>query len=135
MTSTSSAHVTGLPSPRRAFLRQLATLPLIGGAVTLIGTPTAAAVAPTPEIIETYKTWLDMEMRWLAWEVAADPLFRERYRMRDDGSESRREIANNFKSLLCLRNAAANYHQGQDDRPSSRAAIVLSAVGCGWKEG
>ena len=32
-------------SDRRTFLRQLASLPLIGGGVTLIGNPTAAAVA------------------------------------------------------------------------------------------
>ena len=34
---------------RRSFLRQLASLPLIGGGVTLIGKPTAAAVPVTPK--------------------------------------------------------------------------------------
>ena len=46
---------------RRAFLRQLASLPLIGGAVTLIGNPTAAAVPATPELLDAYEEWLDLE--------------------------------------------------------------------------
>lgn len=41
---------------RRGFLGQLATLPLIGGGITLIGQPTAAAVLVTPDLVEAYKT-------------------------------------------------------------------------------
>ncbi len=37
------------PSDRRGFLRGLATLPLIGGGVTLIGNPTRAAAEPVTE--------------------------------------------------------------------------------------
>ena len=58
------------PLARRGFLRGLAALPLVGGAVTLIGQPTAAAVLATPELLEAYRNWLHMERRMLAWEMA-----------------------------------------------------------------
>ena len=48
---------------RRAFLRGLATLPLIGGSVALIGNPTAAAVPATPELLADYADFLGLE-RW-----------------------------------------------------------------------
>ena len=53
---------------RRGFLRGLASLPLIGGGVTLIGNPTAAAVAATPHLLEAYNEWLSLERSWLQWE-------------------------------------------------------------------
>lgn len=46
---------------RRGFLRGLVTLPLIGGGVTLIGNPTAAAVPVTPELMHRYCAWLARE--------------------------------------------------------------------------
>ena len=42
-------------SDRRAFLRGLASLPLIGGGLTLIGNATAAAVPVTRELMHGYK--------------------------------------------------------------------------------
>lgn len=38
------------PESRRGFLRGLVSLPLIGGGVTLIGAPTAAATPVTPDL-------------------------------------------------------------------------------------
>ena len=55
-------------SDRRSFLRGLAALPLIGGGVTLIGNPTAAAVPVTPTLLDAYDEWLDLERSWLMWE-------------------------------------------------------------------
>ena len=48
---------------RRLFLRGLASLPLIGGSVALIGAPTASAVAATPELMTRYVAWLAREHR------------------------------------------------------------------------
>ena len=39
---------------RRSFLRGLVTLPLIGGAVTLIGDPTGPALPVTPDLLDGY---------------------------------------------------------------------------------
>lgn len=55
------------PASRRGFLSGLATLPLIGGSVALIGSPTAAAVPVTGGTIATYIAWLDGELRYLQW--------------------------------------------------------------------
>jgi hypothetical protein len=41
----------GVMSDRRNFLRGLATLPLIGGSVAILGKPTAAAVTVTPDLL------------------------------------------------------------------------------------
>lgn len=50
--------------PRRGFLRRLATLPLIGGGVTLTGQPTAALAIPTAAVPhESVAALLDIEQR------------------------------------------------------------------------
>jgi len=106
--------MTGLPH-RRGFLRDLATLPLIGGGVTLIGQPTAAAVPVTDALLDSYDAWLHFERRFLRWH---------RY-----GPE-------NFKrwgDFIPADNAGANFHHaGATTDAASRAALVLSAVGCNW---
>ena len=48
---------------RRDFLRGLASLPLIGGGVTILGNPTAAAMPVTPHLMQSYLTWLEYEHR------------------------------------------------------------------------
>lgn len=100
---------------RRGFLRGLTALPLIGGGVTLIGNPTAAAVPPTPELLRSYSDWLQMEQRYLVAEHGRD------FEFIDPNSPGGR------------------YHwraYGTADlpTPSTRAAIVLSAVGCDWRQ-
>ena len=57
------------PASRRGFLSGLATLPLIGGSVALIGSPTAAAAPVTGGTIATYIAWLDAERRYVQWAV------------------------------------------------------------------
>ena len=59
---TGGARVRG----RRDFLRGLASLPLIGGSVVLIGQPSAIAKSATVYFIGNYKTWLDREMSFYA---------------------------------------------------------------------
>lgn len=57
--------VDGPSSGRRGFLRGLVTLPLIGGGVTLIGNPTAAAVpAENPELIQLGRRLIEAEAAW-----------------------------------------------------------------------
>ena len=48
---------------RRTFLRGLASLPLIGGSVAILGQPTAAAVPVTPFLMADYADFLGLE-RW-----------------------------------------------------------------------
>ena len=56
---------------RRGFLRGLAHLPLIGGGVTLLGNPTAAAEPVTEELLDSYSEWLHYERRLLAGRYPA----------------------------------------------------------------
>lgn len=110
-----------LAPARRGFLRGLAALPLVGGGVTLLGNPTAAAVPITPELLDSYDSWLMLERM---------SLLAERYGV-DAGARM-------MKVLRCD-NAGAYYHAegfGPRDRPpaSSRAAVVLSAVGCDLRQ-
>jgi hypothetical protein len=119
---------------RRGFLRSLAALPLIGGSVSLIGAPTAAAVPTTPDMIEAYKTWLAMESRFLTWEMAGDPIFIERYRHDLEVDSDRRQLADRIGRSLAFVGDSGNYHfDVPGAAPSTRAALVLSAVGCDWR--
>jgi hypothetical protein len=104
--------------PRRAFLSQLAKLPLIGGGLSLIGQPKAVAEPVTMELLDNYLTWLVAEYIGLYRELQAN---------------------GHHKMEINTRNAAAVFHPpfGWDPEfpaPSARAAVVLSAVGCDWKE-
>lgn len=106
---------------RRGFLRGLVSLPLIGGGVTLIGAPSAVAEPVTSELLNAYSEWLHTERRLLC---------REQYPTL--GVDAERFVPCNT--------GAGRYHFGDaagrwDDpsrQPSSRAALVLSAVGCPW---
>ena len=110
-------------SDRRSFLRGLTTLPLIGGSVALIGKPVAAAVPVTHEMMESYKSWLFMEHRMLAYEMA--------------GHDRARGLA--MERYFNPNTPGFNWHfqwhgrgpAGWDDapQPSTRAAVVLSAAG------
>lgn len=116
----------GAPDSRRGFLRGLASLPLIGGSVALIGTPSAVAEPVSDILLETYDTWLEYERRWLQWERyrtmpgirVEPPMFVQLTGKRFD--------------YYHLDNLAARYHGGDEPPASTRAALVLSTVGCGW---
>lgn len=107
--------------PRRAFLKHLAKLPLIGGAVGalgLIAQPEAVAEPVTPALLDAYKSWLLNEYMHVCQEL-------------DPGRPIDFGFAPN--------NAGGMYHwrafgQPPAPAPSTRAAIVLSAVGCDWKD-
>lgn len=110
--------------PRRGFLRGLLTLPLLGGAVSLIGAPSAVAEPVTPRLLATYSDWLLLERRRLHVALFPDP--------------AERSTARSF--LIGADTAANAFHlpidgQAGSPAPSTRAALVLSTVGCDWREG
>jgi hypothetical protein len=102
--------------PRRAFLSQLAKLPLIGCSLSLIGAPPAVAEPVTRELLDAYRSWLAVEYTSLHHE-----LFPGR----------------KFWFSFNPNNAGGFYHWPYDNsgKPtaSTRAALVLSTVGCDWK--
>ena len=107
---------------RRGFLRGLAHLPLIGGGVTILGNPTGAAEPVTEALLDAYSEGLFYERRLLCLE-------------RWPGSRD-------AEAFVPANTGATGFHfpayptSWRDaPQPSSRAAVVLSAVGCGWKEG
>ena len=110
-------------SDRRTFLRGLASLPLIGGSVTLIGNPTAAAVPVTDGLLDSYQAWLTYERDWLVWE-------------RFGGEELRRtrmpavvwrdpETGRCYDSIRVDNPGGSFDHKGA----ATRAAVILSAAG------
>ena len=104
------------PSDRRGFLRGLVSLPLIGGGVTLIGSPTAAATPITPGMLATYSAWLEYERRALHFASTGS---------RDD-------------DFIPFCNPGASFHsreawskaKGWGDGAQLRAPIILAAAGC-----
>jgi hypothetical protein len=121
---------------RRGFLRGLAGLPLVGGGVTLIGQPTAAAEPITKELIDAYDAWLHFERRYLIAERKRDYWHRLAPEHRVVTQNWFREQAAGFDHVP-MDNAGGHFHFSIDPlqapQPSSRAAIVLSAVGCDWR--
>ena len=121
------------PNTRRGFLRGLTALPLIGGGVTLIGNPTAAAEPVTADLLDSYDAWLFYERRFLRFERygsgdGADLGYDGRFVIMDT------ETGKKF-DYLSVANAGGRYHGPGEPMPSSRAAVVLSSVGCNWREG
>lgn len=119
--------------PRRGFLRGLASLPLIGGGVALIGQPTAAAVPITDELLARYFSWLAHEHR-AAW---CEYVYRD--------CLSRTEVPPEFTGLTVAAWARQVRDEARPPRwlpdepdieaqvawtsPSTRAAVILSAAG------
>lgn len=101
---------------RRTFLRGLASLPLIGGGVTLIGNPTAAAVAVTDDLLRNYDSWLQLERTKVLRELYSISLPRKTEAL-----------------IVHLDEPAFRWHWPCEGDlpapPSTRAAIVLSAAG------
>jgi hypothetical protein len=111
-------------SDRRSFLRGLVTLPLIGGGVTLIGQPTATAVPITGDLLNGYAEWLRNEQTAL-------------YVERDISSEIgiHRSVHSRASSDPAFRfHYPGNGRLDPRSGPAvSRAALVLSTVGCEWR--
>lgn len=105
------------PASRRGFLRGLTTLPLIGGGLTLIGAPSAVAEPITERLLAEYANWAAFE-HYRAQVELHGSMERNWYTLHGPAYEWHREMS------------------GANARPpSTRAALVLAAVGCDWREG
>jgi hypothetical protein len=126
--------------PRRGFLRGLASLPLIGGGVALIGQPTAAAVPVTDDLLERYLSWLSLEHREVyveyerrkAEKIVAE-LVAEGQPYYPNYPAERAEEARRHPAMRWFPKVAGVEEAVTGAPPSSRAAIVLGAVGCDWR--
>lgn len=112
------------PATRRGFLRALTALPMIGGGVALIGSPTGVAAPASRDLLARYSEWLRIERDILHREMfpGVDPAVA---RVMSEGgahaSVVQFFVPDGFRSW---RDAP---------QPSTRAALVLSAVGCDWR--
>jgi hypothetical protein len=127
--------------PRRGFLRQLCSLPMLGGGVALLGAPTAVAEAVTSGMLDAYSSFLRGELYLLERESPRE-LFAP-YLPRPEVAEG--DPAN----VLWAEEVIAVYEERGRElnarhlrtmampvfrRPAStRAALVLSAVGFDWR--
>ena len=114
-----------------SFLAGLTRLPLIGGSVALLGQPSAVAQPATRQILEAYKSWLHLEHRVLSHEIAELPEMVAYY----GGTSSQRYDIIEPMTLCFGTGDAYRYHWREDSAPAaSRAALVLSTVGCDWRD-
>lgn len=127
------------PMPRRGFLLNLASLPLIGGGLTLIGQPTAVATPVTDDLLWSYKNWLHMEHRMLSYELSGHDV------------AAAHEIEQQFAFTLPPDRLVPHIHWhtqwGRDPgargpagwitapQPSTRAAVVMAAAGVDLTDG
>ena len=118
-----------MSSDRRGFLRQLAALPLIGGSVTLIGGPTAVAEPVSDALIDRYIGWLSVELGEALVERTGrlEPVYK------NEAMVWRREWCRDNRKLN-PRPERGLFLAPPSSPPSTRAAIVLSTVGCDWRE-
>ena len=117
-----------VPQDRRGFLRGLASLPLVGGSVALIGQPSAVAEPVTDRLMWSYKEWLFFEHRMISYELAGYDLPLAHEIERIGGGD----VTDwHFQwSREGMRGPAGWIDAPQ---PSTRAALVLSTVDCDWK--
>lgn len=114
------------PANRRGFLRGLVSLPLIGGGVTLIGSPTAVAEPVTRQLLERYSEWLRMERNSIHQELFPGC---DQFALWCSASAARYRPEQEFY----IPPAPASWEQAAS--ASTRAALVLSTVGCNWRDG
>lgn len=113
-------------SDRRGFLRGLVSLPLIGGGLTLIGAPVRAATPVTPALMDRY-------VAWLAREHAEALIERDEIRNPDDVHLAAWRRDWTSQPLFWFPDDPDAHSNVMAAKPSTRAAVVLSAVGCEWR--
>jgi hypothetical protein len=93
-------------------------LPLIGGSVALIGNPARADVPTSDELLNAYDEWLYFE--------------RKRLQIERVGMERAKHSVRAIRCTPANRFFFPNWPAKWDEQPqpSTRAAVVLSAVGC-----
>ena len=114
---------------RRGFLRSLASLPLIGGGVALIGQPSAVAEPVTLPMLLQYSNWLFMERRLLCLEV-----------VNAAGAASDCHVLESVSYIKPGEGSFPDFHFPRVGSwtdvasPSTRAAVVMAASGFDWRE-
>ena len=109
---------------KRGFLRHLCALPMIGGSVALIGQPTAAAVPVTQHLLDAYDEWLFYERRLLHVERFGLNASRETTKFVPCAS-----IAVDRFFFPSMESHSTRPPWMDQPKPSTRSALVLSAVG------
>ncbi|BAU93376.1 hypothetical protein MPPM_4771 [Methylorubrum populi] len=127
---------------RRGFLRGLTTLPLIGGGVTLIGSPTAVAEPVTDRLFDAYLGFIVHKHR----EILAQHSYRKAVARAASLSREGVTMPAGFPEACAQDTRELPYLQwvpkGSDAVdyfcraacPTTRAALVLSAVGYDWRQ-
>jgi hypothetical protein len=126
---------------RRGFLRGLTTLPLIGGGLTIIGSPSAVAEPVTDQLFDAYVGFITHEHR----EVLAQHAYRRAVR-REEEMMRKHGYRNAVYAEMCRQDTRELPHLQwlpKDSEaldalcraadPTTRAALVLSAVGYDWR--
>ena len=86
---------------------------------------------PLP-LLEAYKTWLANELENLAWEMAEHPAIAH-YGANRESRYS--HVRKQFITAPEYVGEAGGFHRtGRNGPPSDRAALVLGAVGCDWRD-
>ena len=118
-------------SGRREFLRSLATLPLIGGSVALVGKPTGIAEPITTPMLLQYANWLFYERRLLCYDIAErSGTWHGHRRFLDSASYIDPGNGEGHYSEFHF----PRYGEWTDvPRPSTRAAVVMAASGFDWR--
>lgn len=127
------------PASRRGFLTGLTALPLIGGGVTLIGQPTAVAAPVTDQLMIHYLGFISREFRELMVEMDRRQIEKSVAACLHWNGFVRpgyvEECEAHTRERLSWMNVPDLVSKGQLQAaapPSSRAALVLSTVGCDW---
>ncbi|KQP89393.1 hypothetical protein [Methylobacterium sp. Leaf117] len=125
------------PSSRRGFLSGLAALLLIGGGVSLIGRPTAVAAPVTDQMMTHYLGFISREFRELMVKMDQRHIEKSVAACVRRGDFVRPSYAEECKartryqlSWMDFRCLAGEGELPVAAPPSSRAALVLSTVGC-----
>lgn len=125
---------------RRGFLRSLVSLPMLGGGVALIGAPSAVAEPITTGLMDAYRRFLGAEMGKLSEEFPYRelPLIGPKPDQRDELAYyrwCRETVAKHdaWKADLQRRSAETRAMPVFKSRASTRAALVMSAVGLDWR--
>ena len=125
---------------RRGFLRGLLALPLVGGAVLFIGSPSAVAEPITDAALDSYVAFLAHEHRAALAERTIRAAERHVARGIASGMPCRpgylaevRERAWQAPAMFYFPDAPVVESVIAGANPSARAAIVLSAIGCDWR--
>ena len=132
------------PASRRGFLRGLASLPLVGGGVALPGAPTAVAEPVTDRLLDAYLGFIVHEHR----EVLAQHSYRRAITRAAELHRDRGLVMPPGYPEACAQDTRELPHlqwvpKGSEAAdafcrascPTTRAALVLSAIGYDWRRG